>query len=68
LFNIFIAIGILFIFISGLGIGAWVNGPQQRANFHSETKEQRDVRVRFALYSGAIGFIFIGLAITVWFL
>ncbi len=68
MFNVFMIIGIIFIAISGLAIGAWINGPEQRANFHSETKEHRSARVRIGLYSGVIGFAFLGLAAIVWFL
>ncbi|MEK3934264.1 DUF5316 family protein [Sporosarcina sp. FSL W7-1349] len=66
MFNFFIIGGIVFVVISGLSLGAWSNGAEQRANFHSETKEHRGFRERIALYSGIIGIIFLGIATILW--
>ncbi|MBO9129375.1 hypothetical protein J7Q84_06645 [Bacillus sp. 165] len=48
--------------ISGIFVGAWKNGNQQRANFHSETKEHRDFRTRISLWSGLIGVLLLALS------
>ncbi|MBR8643899.1 hypothetical protein KEH51_01425 [[Brevibacterium] frigoritolerans] len=37
MFQFFLIVGIVSIVISGVLIGAWTGGQQQRANFHSET-------------------------------
>ncbi|MGM1032970.1 DUF5316 family protein [Peribacillus frigoritolerans] len=34
--SVFLIVGIVSIVISGVFIGAWIDGQQQRANFHSE--------------------------------
>lgn len=36
--NLFLIIRAACIFISGISIGAWTSGEQQRASLHSETK------------------------------
>lgn len=55
MFQFFLIIGVIGILLSGIFIGAWTNGQQQRANFHSETEEHRGFRTKIALYSGLIG-------------
>ncbi|MCT8138434.1 hypothetical protein H1D32_12175 [Anaerobacillus sp. CMMVII] len=64
----FLIIGVIGILLSGIFIGAWTNGPQQRANFHSETEEHRGFRTEFALYSGLIGLISFGISAIIYFL
>lgn len=55
--NIFLVTGIILIIISGMFIGVWTSGNQQRANYHSETKEHRDFRSKIGIYSGVLGLI-----------
>ncbi|KAB2331320.1 DUF5316 family protein [Bacillus mesophilum] len=55
--QLFLIMGILCILISGIFIGAWTDGKQQRANFHSETEEHRDFRTKIAMYAGLAGVI-----------
>lgn len=50
-------IGIVAIIISGLTSGAWTSGMQARANFATETRENRDQRNKVGLYAGVIGII-----------
>ncbi|KZZ84810.1 hypothetical protein AS29_009295 [Bacillus sp. SJS] len=64
----FLIAGIIGIIISGISIGAWTNGQQQRANFFSETKEHRASRTRIAMFSGLAGVIFLGIAGLIWYL
>ncbi|MFD3445407.1 DUF5316 family protein [Microbacteriaceae bacterium 4G12] len=66
LFNTLLAIGIGCIIISGLFVGAWVNGDMQRGNFHSETKQHRSFRERVGLWSGLTGLVFLGVAVIVY--
>ncbi|WP_368431741.1 DUF5316 family protein [Sutcliffiella sp. BMC8] len=58
--QIFLIIGIVAIAISGIFLGVWTSGQQQRANYHSETKEHRDFRSRVGIYSGLIGLASLG--------
>ncbi|MFN7252418.1 MAG: DUF5316 family protein [Anaerobacillus sp.] len=60
--NLFLIIGAIGIIISGIFIGAWTNGLQQRANFHSETENHRHFRTRIAMVSGLLGLISLGVA------
>ncbi|MGY6212268.1 DUF5316 domain-containing protein [Cytobacillus firmus] len=55
--QLFVIVGLTCIVISGLFIGAWTNGQQQRANYHSETDEHRNFRTRIAMYAGLAGVI-----------
>jgi hypothetical protein len=57
LFQFFLIIGIVSIIISGVFIGAWVDGDRQRGNFHSETTEDRSYRTKTALIYGLVGII-----------
>ncbi len=67
-FQFFLIIGIVGILLSGIFIGAWTNGQQQRANFHSETQKHRDFRTKIALYSCLIGIISLGISAIIYFL
>ena len=60
--TILLWIGIIFVIISGVFLGVWTSGDQQRANFHSETKEHHLFRTKVSLWSGLIGVICLGLA------
>ena len=66
--KIFLIIGIIAIIISGIYIGAWTSGQQQRANFHSETEDDRNIRTKVAMISGLIGFLSLGMAGLIYFL
>lgn len=55
-------VGIVFIVISAIFSGAWVDGQQQRANFYSETEGHRDFRMKITSYSGYIGIVFLIIA------
>lgn len=67
MFNFFFIIGVIGIIISGIFIGAWTNGQQQRANFHSETEEHRGFRTKISMYSGLIGVISLGISAIFYF-
>ena len=54
---IFIGAGIICIILSGISLNAFVSGNEQRANFHSETKESRKERSSFGIKTGVIGLI-----------
>lgn len=58
----FLIIGIIAIIVSGMFLGVWTSGQQQRANYHSETKEHRDFRSKVGIYTGLIGVAALGLA------
>ncbi|MBS2968104.1 hypothetical protein J9317_04960 [Metabacillus sp. KIGAM252] len=64
----FLIAGIIGIIISGISIGSWTGGQQQRANFFSETKEHRVFRSRIAMFSGLAGVIFLGISGLLWYL
>ncbi|GHI01614.1 hypothetical protein AM1BK_51560 [Neobacillus kokaensis] len=64
----FLIVGIIGIVISGIFIGAWTDGQQQRANFYSETPEHRNFRTKIAVYSGLIGVISLGISGLIYFL
>lgn len=66
--NLFLIVGVICIIISGIIIGAWTGGEQQRANFHSETKDQRDFKTKISMFSCLVGLISIGLAALIYFL
>ncbi|MGF9697879.1 MULTISPECIES: DUF5316 family protein [Paenibacillus] len=53
--NFFIYLGIILIFVSGLCIGAWTTGYQQRGNFYSESKEDRKIKKKVATWSALAG-------------
>ncbi|WP_078410572.1 DUF5316 family protein [Priestia abyssalis] len=60
--------GIVGILISGIFIGAWTDGQQQRANFHSETDKHRNFRTKIALYSGLAGALSLCIAGLIYFI
>ncbi|NUU79076.1 DUF5316 family protein [Paenibacillus xylanilyticus] len=53
--NFFIYQGIILIVVSGLSIGAWTTGYQQRGNFYSESKEDREIKKKVATWSALAG-------------
>jgi hypothetical protein len=66
--EMFLTVGVIGIIISGIFIGAWTDGQQQRANFHSETEDHRNFRTKIAMISGLVGFISLGIAGFIYFL
>ena len=68
MFNFFFIIGVIGISISGIFIGAWTNGQQQRANFHSETEDHSGFRMKVSMYSGLIGATSMGISAIIYFL
>lgn len=60
--QIFLIIGIIAIVISGTFLGVWTSGQQQRANYHSETKDHRNFRSKVGIYAGLIGMVSLGVA------
>ncbi|MDR7246385.1 DUF5316 family protein [Priestia megaterium] len=66
--KVFLIIGVLGIVVSGIFIGAWTNGQQQRANFHSETNKHRNLRTKIATSSGLIGVVSLAIAASIYFL
>jgi len=68
MFKVFLIIGVLGIVVSGVFIGAWTNGQQQRANFHSETSDHRSVRTKVATSSGQVGVVCLAIAASIYFL
>lgn len=66
--KLFLIIGVISIFISGIFIGAWTDGQQQRANFHSETEDHRNFRIKIGMVTGAVGLLSFGIAGLIYFL
>ncbi|MDQ0217837.1 hypothetical protein ELQ35_13730 [Peribacillus cavernae] len=55
--KIILITGVVLIAFSGIFLGAWVSGDQQRGNFYSETKENRFLRTKISLWSGGLGLL-----------
>ena len=51
----FFYLGIILIFVSGICIGAWTTGNQQRGNFYSESNEDRKIKKKVATWSALAG-------------
>ena len=68
MFNFFLIVGIVSIIVSGVFLGAWTNGQQQRANFHSETKKHRNFRTKISLFTGLLGVISLAITGLIYFL
>lgn len=68
MFKWFLIVGAVGIIVSGIFIGTWTDGQQQRANFHSETIQHRNFKTKMALYSGLVGAISLGIAGIIYFL
>jgi hypothetical protein len=64
----FLFVGFIGIFTSGIFIGAWTDGQQQRANFHSETENHRNFRTKIAIISGLFGLLSLGIAGLIYFI
>ncbi|RKQ28655.1 DUF5316 domain-containing protein [Oceanobacillus halophilus] len=50
--NILLGIGIITVLISALLSGAFLSGPEIRANYHTETKEHREKRTKTMTLTG----------------
>ena len=68
LFQFFLIVGIVGIIISGVFIGAWTDGDRQRANFYTETTEDRSFRIKIALISGLVGIIALIISGVIYFI
>ncbi len=68
MFEWFLIVGVIGIIISGIFIGAWTDGEQQRSNFHSETDDHRNFRTKVAMISGLVGLVSLGVAGLIYFL
>jgi len=66
--NLFLIVGAITIIISGILIGSWTDGQQQRANFHSETESHRNFRTKSAMILGLVGITSFGVAGALYFL
>ena len=66
--QVFLVIGFISIILSGIFIGVWTNGQQQRANFHSETQVYSNYRFKIGLDSGLIGVVSLGISALIYFL
>ncbi|UNK19088.1 DUF5316 domain-containing protein [Paenibacillus sp. N3/727] len=53
----FLYIGFTCIFISGLCVGAWTTGYQQRGNFYSESKDDRGLKKKVATWFAVAGIV-----------
>ncbi|KQL19914.1 DUF5316 family protein [Cytobacillus solani] len=60
--QIFLTIGVFCIIISGLILGVWTDGERQRAVFHSESEQYRNLRTKIALYAGIVGVVSLSIA------
>lgn len=58
LFQFFLIAGIVCIILSGILIGAWSDGEQQRAIYYTETPKDRRSKTKAALISGLLGIVF----------
>lgn len=67
MFQFFLIVGVVGIIISGVSIGAWTDGQQQRANFYTETTEDRHFKTKIGLYTGLAGLISLGIAGLLYF-
>jgi C4-dicarboxylate transporter len=66
MFQFFLITGIVCIIISGIFVGAWVDGDRQRANFHTETSEDRSVRTKVALIFALVGLIALIISVIIY--
>lgn len=64
----FLIVGVIGIFISGVFLGVWTSGQQQRANYHSETTGHRNFRTKIGLFSGLVGLVSLGIAALIFYL
>ncbi|MEH7115507.1 DUF5316 family protein [Neobacillus niacini] len=64
----FLIVGVVCILISGVSIGAWTDGQQQRANYYTETTKDRHFKTKIGLYTGFGGLISLGIAGLLYFL
>ncbi|MBM7621121.1 hypothetical protein JOC95_002994 [Bacillus tianshenii] len=64
----FLVIGIIGMVISGVFLGVWTSGQQQRANYHSETTSHRNFRTKIGLFSGLVGLVSLGIAALIFYI
>ncbi|MBN2981594.1 MULTISPECIES: DUF5316 family protein [Cohnella] len=50
-------VGIIFLFISGILIGAWTTGTQQRGNYYSENQNERKLKRKLAAITALISLL-----------
>jgi Family of unknown function (DUF5316) len=55
--TIFLIIGIVGILNAGIFMGAFTTGQQQRANYYTETEEERRLRFKVGKVCGLIGLV-----------
>ncbi|WP_313641127.1 DUF5316 family protein [Paenibacillus sp.] len=55
--QIFIYIGLAFVVVSGLCVGGFTTGTQQRGNFYSESQNDRKIKNKVANWSALGGVI-----------
>ncbi|SEN53770.1 hypothetical protein SAMN04489762_2478 [Terribacillus saccharophilus] len=67
--NALLIIGVIAIINGGIFMGALTSGQQQRANYHTETKEDRLMRFKIGRISVLVGVLsfFVGLILKVAF-
>ncbi|PAD34757.1 hypothetical protein CHI12_06950 [Terribacillus saccharophilus] len=53
--NVLLIIGVIAIINGGIFMGALTSGSQQRANYHTETKEDRLLRLKVGRISVLVG-------------
>lgn len=61
--NVFLIIGSIAIINGGVFMGALTSGQQQRANYHTETKEDRLMRLKVGKISVLVGVLVLLLAL-----
>ena len=61
--NVLLIIGVIAIINGGIFMGALTSGQQQRANYHTETKEDRLMRFKIGRISVLVGVLVIILVI-----
>ncbi|WP_417897744.1 DUF5316 family protein [Bacillus sp. CSS-39] len=64
----FLIISVIGIVISGVFLGVWTSGQQQRANFHSETTGHRSFRTKIGLFSGLVGLVSLGISALLFYI
>lgn len=68
MFNFFLIVGIIAIFISGIFIGAWTDGRQHRINYSTEIKKDRTLKVKLSTITGLTGIVSLAIAAIIYYL
>lgn len=58
--------GLISLLISGTAVGAFVSGDRIRANYWSETKDERKSRIEVAIYAALFGLPLLAAAICIY--